>query len=69
MDESCVEVGAVKLALEVSLVYKHQGIRRTLRLSLTRLASKVTTSHLDEVSTGSGSDLVSDQPAIFPNDF
>jgi len=31
-------------------------------------ASKVE-SHLDRVSTGSGSDLVSDQHAIFLNDF
>jgi len=36
--------------------------------NVARLCLKSKQSHLDRVSTGSGSDLVSDQHAIFAND-
>src|SRR5215212_328106 len=45
---------------------RSSGRRRSIQ---SKLCLKSRKSFLDRVSTGSGSDLVSDQQAIFPNDF
>src|SRR5215208_8538986 len=46
-----------------------QPVKTATVVSFKELCLKSRKSFLDRVSTGSGSDLVSDKHAIFPNDF